>query len=495
MSHHDHPLENCLARIFYSDEPRQNHPCGTGVVLHGERVLTCAHVVNTALKLPKNSLDKPEQIIIIDFPLSASSLRVKAKVEFWDAKADLAELKLVDPLPSEVEPTSLRIEDGLWGHRIQAFGFPENYPEGTWADSKLRGPNATGWVEIFDTETTGYFIQQGYSGGPVWDETLGCCIGIIVAADKSSALRASYLIPARKIADIWKDLPIENLRRKSNTKTQRELPVLLPYRVNRKAQEDCLAEVFSRNAPQTPLPMVSIIHGDDKQAHDMFLLRLVNEFVPRLLNQANTPITRIQLPWPTHVQKIGDLGSKLTQSMAERVLHMPNASCEEIQDALVRYNTPVVVEMHLLTDDWIKHKKGILEANLEFWHKWPTLAPRQSFFVFLCLTHKTPENNRVKSLIYNFHKQRIFTQIEHCAFHHYDRVVGAVLPELTNVSRTETEDWARQEAHKYYEDDLTHLISKIRQLYEKLEQIPMETLARNLKEILAATSGDLEARK
>ncbi len=492
MSHHYHPLENCLARIFFGDESRQNTPCGTGVVLHGERVLTCAHVVNAALRLPQNSQGKPEQIIVLDFPLSESAQQVKAKVDFWDAKADLAELKLIDPLPNEVEPTSLHIEDGLWGHRIQAFGFPSGYTDGTWADSKLRGPNASGWIEIIDTETTGYFIQQGYSGGPVWDETLQCCIGIIVAADKTASLRASYLIPAHKIAEKWKDLPVESIHRKSPSKIKRELPALLTYRVNRKAQEDRLSDVFSQFDLQSPLPVVTIIHGDDKQAHDMFLLRLANEFIPRLLNinLSNTPITRIQLPWPTHIQKIDDLKAKLTQSLAEQVLHVPNASCEEVQSALVGYNSPVIVEMHLLTDDWVKHKKGILEANLEFWHRWPALSPRQNLFVFLCLTHKIPENNRVKKLIYNFHKQRIFAQIAHCAFHHYNRVIGAVLPELTNISRTETEDWARQEAHKYCDGDLTNLMSKIRNLYEKLEQIPMETLAQNLKEILVSSSGD-----
>lgn len=492
MSHHHHPLENCLARIFFGDEAHQNIPCGTGVVLHGERVLTCAHVVNSALRLPHDSHNKPEQIIVLDFPLSASTQRVEAKVGFWDTKADLAELKLIESLPREVESTSLYIEDGLWGHRVQAFGFPSGYPDGTWADSKLRGPNAYGWIEIIDMDTTGYYVQQGFSGGPVWDESLQCCIGIIVAADRNVALRASYLIPARKIAEKWIDLPVESIHRRPHLKPKRELPSLLTYQVNRKAQEDYLTELISRFDPRAPLPFVTIIHGDEKQAHDMFLLRLANEFIPRLLkiNLSNTPITRIQLPWPTHIQKISDMTAKLTQAISEQVLHSPNANCEEVQNVLAGYNSPVIVEMHLLTDDWMRHKKGILEANLEFWHKWPALAPRQNLFIFLCLTHKTPETNRIKKIIYNFHKQRIFTQIAHCAFNQYNRVIGAVLPELTNISRTETEDWARKEAREYFGDDLTAIMSRIRKLYENLEHIPMETLAQNLKEILVSNSGD-----
>jgi hypothetical protein len=489
MAHHYHPLENCLARIFFGYKGRQNDPCGTGVVLHGGRVLTCAHVVKTALRLPPETLEKPEQTITLDFPLSASRQRFTANVIFWDIENDIAGLELVESLPIEIEPTQLYATGELWGHRIQAFGFPDNYPAGTWADSILRGPNAYGWIEIVDSQTTGYYVQQGFSGGPVWDEHLQHCIGIIVAADRNAILRASYLIPAHKIAEKWKDLPVESVHRKHRS-TTKEVPPLLAYRVNRKAQEDCLTEIYACYDPQAPLPVVAIIHGDDKQAHDMFLMRLANEFIPKLLGMdlSNTPITRIQLPWPTHIQKIDHLSIKLAKGMSEQVLHASNASCEEVQSTLAAYNSPVIVEMHLLTDDWMKHKKGILEANLEFWNRWPALAPRQNLFVFLCLTHKTPASNWAKRLLYNFHKKQIFTQITYCAFHHYDRVIGGVLPELTNISRTETEDWARQEAYEYLGGDLTALMSEIRTLYESLEQIPMETLAQNLKEILVSGS-------
>ena len=408
---------------------------------------------------------------------------------FWDVESDIAGLETLEELPAEVEPASLYVTDDLWGHRIQAFGFPDKYPGGTWADSKLRGANTFGWIEIVDPEITGYYVQQGFSGGPVWDADLQCCVGIVVAADKNAALRASYLIPAYRIAEKWTDLSI---LRRSKVKQKRELPSLLPYRVNRRKQEEDLRNLYETNDFQNPLPMIAIIHGDDKQAHDMFLTRLANEFIPNLLkiNLSNTPITRVQLPWPSYIQNIADLGTKLAQGMAEQVLHSPNASCEEVQRALVAYNSPVIVEMHLLTDDWMKYKKGILEANLDFWHNWPALAPRQNLFVFLCVTHKFPETNWIRQRIYTWRKKQIFMQLEQCAFHRYERIMGAVLSELTNISRTETEEWARQEAHEYCEGDLTTLISKIRKLYEKLEQIPMETLAQNLKEILVSNSGD-----
>lgn len=489
MSHHYHPLENCLVRIFYGDTTRQKISCGTGVALPNGRVLTCAHVIKEALQMKGDLSGKPAQNIVLDFPFSSSKNTITAKVIFWDFESDIAGLETLDEFPAEVEPAFLYITDDLWGHRIQAFGFPDKYPGGTWADSKLRGANTFGWIEIVDPEITGYYVQQGFSGGPVWDADLQCCVGIVVAADKNVALRASYLIPAHKIAEKWMDLPIQ---RRSKQKQKRELPPLLPYRVNRGKQTDDLRKLYGKNDLQKPLPMVGIIHGDEQQAHDMFLARLANEIVPDVLsiNSSYTPVTRVHLPWPTYLQKIGDLSTMMGKELAKEILHTPDASCEDVQRALAAYNTPVIVEMELLTDDWMKHKKGILEAILEFWNNWPELVPRQNLFVLLYITHKIPESNWLKRRMYLFRKGQIFMQLEHCAFHRYERIVGAVLSELTNISQADVRTWARTTAQEFFDGDLATLMAKIRILFDKEETISMESLAFKLKEFLISTSVD-----
>ncbi|HMM99690.1 MAG TPA: trypsin-like peptidase domain-containing protein [Anaerolineales bacterium] len=392
MSYHYHPLENCLVQIFYGDLTRQKTSCGTGVALLSGRVLTCAHVVKEAMQLKGDFSQMPEQKVLLNFPFSSSKNIISAKVIFWDTKADIAGLELLEEFPTDAKPATLYVADDLWGHRIQAFGFPDKYPAGTWADSKLRGANTDGWIEIVDSQVTGYYVQQGFSGGPVWDADLGCCVGIIVAADRNVTLRTSYLIPAHKIAEKWSDLPIQH---KARPKPKRELPSSLVYRIDRKKQEEDLRSLYEKNNSQNPKPMVAVIHGNDRQAHDMFLERMALEFIPELLkvNLAHTPITRISLQWPTYIQKIEDLGDKLTQGLADRILHTVDSSCEDIQRTLSAYPGPVVIEMELLTDDWMKHKTGVLEAILNFWNGWPTLANRQHLFVFLYVTHKNPPTN------------------------------------------------------------------------------------------------------
>lgn len=493
MSHHIHPLENCLARILIKDTDAQPIPSGTGVALHGNRVLTCAHVIKTALKLPNNSKEKPEHIIVLDFPLSGSQERVTAKVGFWDDEIDLAELLVIESFPPEVIPTSMQTPDELWDHRVQAFGFPSQNLEGTWADCRLRGSIKRGWVEVFDPNTTGNFIKQGFSGGPVWDSDLKCVIGIIVAVDRSDEARVGYLIPAHKILEKWQELPVSTFRTKSILK--KEIPDLIPYLVNRQKQEADLSALYKNNDPQKPLPMVVIVHGDDTQAQDMFRERMRNHFLPRLLktNPRQTPTMEPAcLLWPTYIESVNELSGEFTRSLGEEFLHDTECSCKEIQQVLAAYNIPTIVEIELLTSDWMKHDENgedVLNALLDFWNNWPTLVPRQNLFVFIYITHGTSNISQDKIAQYAHCKQKISTQLTQYTFDNFDGLHGKVLAELKNISLTETRHWARTVAQEYFHGEITMLMAKIRELFEDDEPIAMEILAAHLKEILS-TSGD-----
>lgn len=491
MSHHYHPIETCIARIFVENEDQQQVPSGMGVVLDGGSILTCAHVVNPALQSPyamETGKEKPEKIFTLDFPLSGSNQTVTATVGYWDAVEDLAELRLIDSLPVEVEPTHLRTLESL-NHRVKAFGFSIKNLEGTWAECKLRGKTKSGWIEVFDPYTTGNFIKQGFSGGPVWDEESDCCIGIIVAVEKNDAARVGYLIPSNKIADEWKDA---HVKIKYSSKKKQELPTLLPYRVDRRKQEANLRELyknFEKNDYQKPFPLVGIIHGDEKQAPDMFLKRIENEYLPKLLN-THTKVRSFQVQWPAGNLNPSALGKKLESEVADAVLHNPDEGCENVQRTLVAYNAPIMITMELLTGDWVQHKKGILEAILDFWNKWPPLSSNQKLFVFLYVTHTIPESNWIKRQMNIRRKNQIFMQLAHCAYHHYSRLHTKVFDELGNVSLADTRAWARTEAREFFDGDVTALLAKIRQLFEKEEKIPMEYLASHLKEILVLSSGD-----
>ena len=266
-----------------------------------------------------------------------------------------------------------------------------------------------------------------------------------------------------------------------------EIPRLLPYQVNRKLQEERLSDLYSKHIPQKPKPFVIVIHGDDKQAHEAFLERIREEFLPKLLkiNTTDTSVKQIELPWPGHIPNLAALNNALTKTLGENVLDT-GASIDEIQATVAAYNCPSIIATTLLTEDWMKFKNGILNTVLNFWNAWPALVPNQTLFIFVFIKHKLSDKSKMQEIILNMQKTKILKQLDECNFDVQSNIHGLILPELEDVPRSETENWARVEARNHCGGDVPSLISKITTLYGNQEGIPMDTLAVNLKMFLVA---------
>src|SRR5205085_2176204 len=92
----------------------------------------------------------------------------------------------------------LVVAEDLWDHTFRAFGFPNYHDQGVWASGKLRAREATGWVQIEDIKAVGKRVQQGFSGGAVWDEQLDGVVGMVVAANEDAS-RVAYIIPTNML--------------------------------------------------------------------------------------------------------------------------------------------------------------------------------------------------------------------------------------------------------------------------------------------------------
>jgi S1-C subfamily serine protease len=179
---------------------------GAGFLVADGHAVTCAHVVASALGLQRAPGSKPQAEIKLDFPLLAAGKIISARVIAWGAAEDIAVLELRREIPSEVQPAELFHGDNLWEHPFRTFGFPSGFDNGVWASGRILAREATGWLQIEDTKQTGYFVQPGFSGAPVWDEQLGGVIGMTVAADTRSGVRAAFVLPVKTLATVWPEL-------------------------------------------------------------------------------------------------------------------------------------------------------------------------------------------------------------------------------------------------------------------------------------------------
>jgi hypothetical protein len=202
-------LEPALVRIYHQAPP-DRRAVGAGFLISDRHVLTCAHVVTQALLgvrtpgLP----EPPPGALDLDFPLLPGT-PVPAAVTpvCWGPReeaGDLAVLELTG-VPAQARPAPLVIADDVYGHAFRAFGFPRE-DKGRWSDGYLQGRDASGNVLLRGQDQTGYRVQGGFSGSPVWDTVLQGVVGMVVTSvegDRGEALRVASAIPTATVAATW----------------------------------------------------------------------------------------------------------------------------------------------------------------------------------------------------------------------------------------------------------------------------------------------------
>ena len=176
---------------------------GVGFLVGDRLVLTCAHVLSPLLIDSAISPTIPSNEVLLDFPLLPNKPKCSAQIVLNDSAADIAGLELVGETPSGSRPLRLITSDDLWNHNFRVFGVTAGFMNGVWASGRIMEMEATGWLQIEDTHHTGYFVQPGFSGGPVWDEQLAGVVGMVVAADTTPGVRAAFAIPSASLVESW----------------------------------------------------------------------------------------------------------------------------------------------------------------------------------------------------------------------------------------------------------------------------------------------------
>lgn len=173
-------------------------PVGAGLLVSREYVLTCAHVVKSALKISSETSTISPQPIDVDFPRieNEENLKVQVNIDFWELEKDIAVLKIAShsKLPRQAQPAILASIEDTFDHSFRAFGFPQGHPDGVWATGILKG------TQMQNDTTGGYNIQPGFSGAPVWDKNLASIAGIVVAQDTMHrGAKTGFLIPTSQL--------------------------------------------------------------------------------------------------------------------------------------------------------------------------------------------------------------------------------------------------------------------------------------------------------
>lgn len=185
----------------------QGDPVGAGFLVDHNRVITCAHVLDSVFGMRDRAVINGE--VTVDFPLLNMNMKFKTRIAHlqpYEAGTlnDIAIIELISEIPADTNPLSFGKKPAQWGKSFRVCGFPRGREDGAWSTGVLRGPISDGRIQLEDTKSTGYSILPGFSGSPVWDEFAGGVIGMIVAADTDKDIKAAFMIPSNELQKILK---------------------------------------------------------------------------------------------------------------------------------------------------------------------------------------------------------------------------------------------------------------------------------------------------
>ncbi|GAA4497950.1 hypothetical protein GCM10023191_042260 [Actinoallomurus oryzae] len=182
---------------------------GAGFLVAPDVVATCAHVVTVAA-----DGGPPAEPVVVDFPMARAAggppPRGLARVTRWapteeDGSGDVALLRLETAAPPGARVPPMRGGGDLWDHEFHVFGFPADMADGVWATGRIRDVQGTGWLQL-QGAATDQGIDEGYSGSPVWDATVGAVVGMTVARDRDRATTTAYVVPMAQVLGLDPDL-------------------------------------------------------------------------------------------------------------------------------------------------------------------------------------------------------------------------------------------------------------------------------------------------
>lgn len=202
-------LESSVVRIYSN----KGIIIGAGFLVSQKHIVTCAHVVAPALGIKPDTSEIPRGEVYLDFPRISPREKLTARVVFWrpvnqlEFEEDIAGLELISPLPEDAKPVRLLTQEDFSGHSFEAFGFPDRQPNGVWSYGIIRAKTAKDWLQIEGNTQTGYRLEPGFSGTPVWDKKLAGVAGMAVAEDPHrKEAKVAFIIPSDLLIKAWPEL-------------------------------------------------------------------------------------------------------------------------------------------------------------------------------------------------------------------------------------------------------------------------------------------------
>lgn len=184
-------------------------PAGAGVLLPRQHLLTCAHVVNSALGKDMLAPDHPGAVTVsVRIHGPGHTVEADAELTAWipprrddgglgafEWNGDLAVLRLAGALPPAFEPPRWH----PMARRQFVRAWHGSGEPGVFADAEVS--ECDGRFGYFDGAERTLDIEPAYSGGPLWSNEESAVVGLVTAKLRvRGELRRAWGIPWQRVA-------------------------------------------------------------------------------------------------------------------------------------------------------------------------------------------------------------------------------------------------------------------------------------------------------
>jgi hypothetical protein len=204
------PQEPETVRVVTVYAPDEK-PCGAGCLVSSSTILTCAHVVESALgKRDGEGAPPGAQIRVLLGGVKTQPVLSVSVERMAPNRAEADDLALLRISPHDAEHLSIRpVEFAApmvhGGKTFAVMGFPQGREYGLHAGGRLRAADLSGLVQMDEHQTIA--VQPGFSGAPVWCPDLRAFVGIVIAG--RTDVKIAWLIPSRILAHFLPDLAVK----------------------------------------------------------------------------------------------------------------------------------------------------------------------------------------------------------------------------------------------------------------------------------------------
>ncbi|MEM9578363.1 MAG: serine protease [Pseudomonadota bacterium] len=390
-----------IARVWSNRHPLQ---VGAGFVIDKSQgvILTCAHVVAQAMgdiNLCFEGVDAlPKEALKLDFPMIAQREFVEAAVIGWsprvDAKgfaadeqgnnllnqSDIAILQVLEA-PAVLRKTRpvifARERDSIESEKCHAMGWQADVSRGNSINCSVGGP-VVGGTQLVPEEQRDEFIEQGFSGGPIWSNSRGLLIGMTHSVH-SALDRTAYFIGSAHLR-AFLDRSTAFHAAKATYRVEHE-PVHDHLLINREEELNTV-QTFLQNA-NSESPAFILVSDHSAKKPDYLGQRIARQTIR--VNQGDRP------EYCSHV--LVDLNHRrdanaddAIQSVKSRIQDAVVARSAETVDIVTKLNERGKPCIYLTKLRSVPDDLSLIERWIGFWNEACQMGLNPLVYVIICVT-------------------------------------------------------------------------------------------------------------